>query len=196
VTTASNVISIGDSGANVSNSCFIGNIRGIQTQNADAMPVLVDSQGQLGTLTSSQRFKKEIKPMDHASEAILSLRPVTFHYKTDSKGIPQFGLIAEEVANVIPALVLPDKEGKPFTVRYDAVNAMLLNEFLKEHRKNEEQEATIVQQRKDFEAAIAQQQMEIKALTATVKQQAAQLQKVSAHLELNKAAPQTVLNNQ
>ena len=91
--------------------------------------------GQLGTVASSERFKKDIATMDKASEAILSLRPVTFHYKTDTKGTPQFGLIAEEVAKVNPALVLPDKEGKPYTVRYDAVNAMLLNEFLKEHRK-------------------------------------------------------------
>ena len=108
--------------------------------------------------------------MDKASEAILSLRPVTFHYKTDSKGTPQFGLIAEEVAKVNPALVLPDKEGKPYTVRYDAVNAMLLNEFLKEHRKNEEQEATI-----------ARQQKQIDALTAG-------LQKVSAQLDASKFA--------
>ena len=116
--------------------------------------------------------------MEKASEAILSLRPVTFHYKTDSQGTPQFGLIAEEVAKVNPALVLPDKEGKPYTVRYDAVNAMLLNEFLKEHRK--------VQQ---LEATAAHQQTQIEALTAG-------LQKVSAQLEVSKTAPQTVLNNQ
>ena len=91
--------------------------------------------------------------MEQASEAVLSLRPVTFHYKTDTKGTPQFGLIAKEVAKVNPALVLPDKEGKPYTVRYDAVNAMLLNEFLKAHRKVEEQEATIVQLKKDFRAS-------------------------------------------
>ena len=108
--------------------------------------------------------------MDKASEAILSLRPVTFHYKTDAKGTPQFGLIAEEVAKVNPALVLPDKEGKPYTVRYDAVNAMLLNEFLKEHRKVEKLEAN----------AEASQQKQIEALTAG-------LQKVSAQLELNKS---------
>ena len=114
---------------------------------------------------------------------------MTFHYKTDTKGTPQFGLIAEEVARVNPALVLPDKEGKPYTVRYDAVNAMLLNEFLKEHKTVQEQGATITQQRKDFEAAIAQQQKQIEVLTAG-------LQKVSAQLEVSKAAPQTVLNNQ
>ena len=116
--------------------------------------------------------------MDKASDAILSLRPVTFHYKTDAKETPQFGLIAEEVAKVNPALVLPDKEGKPYTVRYDAVNAMLLNEFLKTHRRVEEQEATM-----------AKQQKQIEALTAG-------LQKVSAQLELSKPAPQTVVNRQ
>jgi hypothetical protein len=130
--------------------------------------------------------------MGKASEAILSLRPVTFHYKTDTKGVPQFGLIAEDVARVNPALVLPDKEGKPYTVRYDAVNAMLLNEFLKEHKafveeqcKVQELEANAVQQQRN----VAQQQKQIEALTAG-------LQKVSAQLELSKAAPQTVLNNQ
>src|SRR5207247_4519678 len=101
-------------------------------------------------VASSERFKKDISTMEKASEAVLSLRPVTFHYKTDTKGTPQFGLIAEEVAKVNPALVLPDRDGKPYTVRYDAVNAMLLNEFLKEHkafveeqRKVQKQEATI-----------------------------------------------------
>ena len=121
--------------------------------------------------------------MDKASEAILALEPVTFRYKheLDPTGTPQFGLVAEEVAKVNPDLVVRDKGGEVYTVRYDAVNAMLLNEFLKEHRKNE-------QQRKDFEAAIAQQQKQIDALTAG-------LQKVSAQLELSKSAPQTVLNN-
>src|SRR4029077_9148489 len=98
------------------------------------LPVIVSADGQLGTMASSERFKKDITTMDEASEAILSLRPVTFHYETDVTGVPQFGLIAEEVAKVNPALVLPDKEGKPYTVRYEAVNAMLLNEFLKEHK--------------------------------------------------------------
>src|SRR5207249_1485416 len=131
-------------------------------------------------------FKDNIKPMDKASEAILSLEPVTFHYKheLDPVGIPQFGLVAEEVEKVNPALVARDEQGKPYTVRYEAVNAMLLNEFLKEHRK--------VQQ---LEANDAEQQREIKALAATVKEQAVQIQKVSAQLELTKSAPQTVLNN-
>jgi trimeric autotransporter adhesin len=120
--------------------------------------------------------------MASASKTILSLRPVTFHYKADRKGTPQFGLIAEEVAKVNPALVLPDKEGKPYSVRYDAVNAMLLNEFLEEHKAVKEQGATIAAQRKAFEAAIAQQQKQIETLTATVKEQAAQIQKVTAQI--------------
>jgi predicted ribosome quality control (RQC) complex YloA/Tae2 family protein len=149
----------------------------VHTQNATAAPVIVSAGGQLGTVASSERFKKDIATMEKASEAILSLRPVTFHYKTDTEGTPQFGLIAEEVAKVNPALVLPDKEGKPYTVRYDAVNAMLLNEFLKEHRRNDEQQATITRLSKQIEA-----------LTAG-------LQKVSAQLELSKPAPQTVKND-
>jgi trimeric autotransporter adhesin len=178
VTTAIGVIAIGSSGADVPGSCFIGNIRGVTTNNANAIPVVIDSFGQLGTLSSSQRFKKDIKPMEGTSGSILDLKPVTFHYKNDKSNIPQFGLIAEEVAKVNPDLVVRDKDGQVYTVRYDAVNAMLLNEFLKEHRKNEEQEATI-----------AEQQKQIEALTAG-------LQKVSAQLELSKPAPQTVLNNQ
>ena len=127
--------------------------------------------------------------MEKTSEAILSLRPVTFHYKTDKKGTPQFGLIAEEVAKVNPALVLPDKEGKPYTVRYDAVNAMLLNEFLKEHRTVEEQQATITELKKELQVNAARQQKQIEALTAG-------LQKVNAQLELSESAPQTANNNQ
>ena len=106
-------------------------------EGAPAAPVYMSSGGQLVRVASSERFKKDVGTMEKASEVILSLRPVTFHYKTDTTGTPQFGLIAEEVAKLNPALVLPDKEGKPYTVRYEAVNAMLLNEFLKEHRNVE-----------------------------------------------------------
>jgi hypothetical protein len=115
----------------------------------------VSDAGQLRIVVSSERFKKDIAAMEKASEIILSLRPVTFHYKSDAKGIPQFGLIAGEVAKGNPALVLPDKEGKPYSVRYEAVNAMLLNEFLKEHRKVQEQGATIAKQQKQIEALTA-----------------------------------------
>ena len=148
VITANNVICIGAAGFDVSNSCFIGNIRGASV-SPDAIPVIVDSSNKLGTMTSSRRFKKDIKPMDKDSEAILALKPVTFQYKDDKTGTPQFGLVAEEVAEVNPGLIVRDKEGKPYSVRYDAVNAMLLNEFLKAHRKNEEQEAMIAQLSQD-----------------------------------------------
>ena len=191
VTTANGVTCIGASvrGENVNNTTWIGNIYGVVTQNAPALPVVVSADNQLGSFSSSERFKKEIKPMDKASEAVLALKPVTFHYKSDKTNTPQFGLVAEEVAAVNPDLVVPDKEGKPFAVRYDAVNAMLLNEFLKEHSafiqeqcKVEKLEATLAQQRKDFEAALA----DLKG----------QIQKVSAQLELNKTAPKIVLNDQ
>ena len=134
---ASHVICIGAQtlGANVSNTTWIAGVYGVTPQSGTTSSVVVSVSGQLGTMASSERFKKNISTMETASEAILSLRPVTFHYKTDTEATPQFGLIAEEVAKVNPALVLPDKEGKPYTVRYEAVNAMLLNEFLKEHRK-------------------------------------------------------------
>ena len=160
---------------------FIAGISGVTV--AGGVGVIVDSNGQLGTVVSSERFKDGIKPMDKASEAILALKPVTFRYKheLDPEGIPQFGLVAEQVEKVNPALVARDNEGKPYTVRYEAVNAMLLNEFLKEHRKVE-------QITKDFESKFAQQQEQIQQLTAG-------LQKVSAQVELSKPAPRTVLNN-
>jgi len=166
---------------------FIAGISGAM-EGGDIQAVYINTNtGQLGTQppSSSRRFKKEIKPMDRTSEAILGLKPVSFQYKSDSKGTPQFGLIAEEVAKVNPDLVVRDRNGEIYSVRYEAVNAMLLNEFLKEHRE--------VQQQK---AAIAEFKKEIANLTATLKEQAAQIQKVSAQLEMNKPAPQTVLNNQ
>jgi hypothetical protein len=178
VTTANNVISIGSDGADVSNSCFIGNIRSVTTANADAIPVLIDSAGQLGTTSSSRRYKKEIKPMDQTSEAVLGLKPVTFHYKSDKMSTPQFGLIAEEVAEVNPDLVVRDEKGEIYTVRYEAVNAMLLNEFLKAHRRIEDQDKRIDQ------------------LTSQLKEQASRIQKVNDKVELNRPAPQTVANDQ
>ncbi len=195
VTTANDVIAIGTNGTNVSNSCFIGNIRDVQTQNADAIPVLVDSAGQLGTQSSSRRFKHEIKPIDRASEAILALKPVTFRYKSDTKGTPQFGLVAEEVAEVNPDLVVRDENGEIYTVRYDAVNAMLLNEFIKEHRRVEEQERKMSEQSckaQEQEATIAELKKGIEILTAQFKEQAAEIHKVSAQLELNKPVSKTI----
>jgi endosialidase-like protein len=168
----------------VSDTTWISNIFGVTTQSGTTVPVVVSDGGQLGTVASSERFKKDIATMQKASEAILALRPVTFHYKSDVKETPHFGLIAEEVAKVNPALVLPDKEGKPYSVRYDQVNAMLLNEFIKEHSKIEQQDDKLQEQG----AIIARQQKQIEALTAG-------LQKVSAQLELTKREPQTVLNN-
>ena len=141
-------------------------------------PVVVDANGQLGTATSSARFKEAIRPMDKTSEAILALKPVSFQYKSDTKGTPQFGLIAEEVVKVNPDLVVRDRNGEIYSVRYEAVNAMLLNEFLKAHRRIEEQDKRIDQ------------------LTAQLKEQAALIQKVSDKLKLNKPAPQTVANDQ
>jgi hypothetical protein len=197
IITADNVICIGSNfdAANVSNSCFIGNIRGVTTTNADAIPVLIDSAGQLGTASSSRRFKREIKPMDQASESILALKPVTFHYKSDNTRTPQFGLIAEQVAEVNPDLVVRDKDGEIYTVRYDAVNAMLLNEFLKEHRRVEEQQATITHLQKDFQAVSAEQQKQIQCLLAQFQEQAAQIQNVRAQIEMTKPASQMVLDN-
>jgi len=184
VSTADNVICIRTAGANVSNSCFIGNI--FNQTSIGGIPVLVNSDNKLGTTTSSKRFKEEIRPMSQTSEALFALKPVTFRYKKeiDPAGAPQFGLVAEQVEKVNPDLVVRDKEGKPYTVRYEAVNAMLLNEFLKEHRKNEEQGTTIAQLKRDS----AEQRKQIETLTAG-------LQKVSARMELSKSAPQTVLNN-
>src|SRR4030095_10083278 len=134
--------------------------------------------------------------MDKASEAILALQPVTFRYKNelDPNGILQFGLVAEEVEKVNPDLVTRDVQGKPYTVRYEAVNAMLLNEFLKEHRTVQEQGEILTRQRKDFETAIAQQRKQIEALTATLKEQEAQIQKVSAQIQVTKPSPQVVNN--
>jgi trimeric autotransporter adhesin len=163
---------------------FIAGIFG--TTVAEGVPVVIGRQGHLGTTTSSACFKQSITPMEKTSESIYALQPVTFTYKPelDPDRIPQFGLIAEQVEKVNPHLVTRDTDGKVNTVRYEAVNAMLLNEFLKEHRKNEQQESKI----EHHEAKIARQQQQIEALTAG-------LQKVSAQLGMSKAAPQTVLNN-
>jgi len=147
--------------------------------------VVVDSTGHVGTVVSSARYKDSIKPMDEASEAILALKPVTFRYKTelDPEGIPQFGLVAEQVEKVNPDLVARDDQGKPYTVRYEAVNAMLLNEFLKDHRKV-----------KSLEKAMAEQREVIATMRAMLKAQAAQIQTVSEHLAIQAPAPRVVAN--
>jgi hypothetical protein len=189
-TTGENNVYIGASMEGVageSNACYIASIFG-QT-SANGIPVLINSNNKLGTTTSSKRFKQDIRPMDKASEALLALKPVIFRYKKeiDPAGTSQFGLVAEDVEKVNPNLVVRGKDGKPYSVRYDQVNAMLLNEFLKEHKTVQEQQATITQLKKDFGATIAQ-------LTARLDEQAAQIQRVSAQLEASKPAPQVVNN--
>jgi hypothetical protein len=195
LTTGSNNIDIGNQGVAAEaktirigeqgnqQSTFIAGISGVAVTGP---AVHVNTSGQLGIMPSSARFKEAIKPMDKASEAILDLKPVTFRYKeeVDPDKVPQFGLVAEEVEKVDPQLVVHDDKGKPFTVRYEAVNAMLLNEFLKEHSKVEQQEAKLSKQ----ETTIAQQQKQIDALTTG-------LQKVTAAVELNKARPTQVADN-
>src|SRR5262249_33214668 len=158
---------------------FIAGISGATV--AGGVGVIIDTNGHLGTIVSSERFKEAVQPMNNASEAILSLKPVTFRYKKelDPNGIPQFGLVAGEVEGVIPDLVSRDVDGKPYSVRYDAVNAMLLNEFLKEHRKVEKQQTTIA----ELKSTVTQQERGMATLTEELKQQAAQIQKVSARLE-------------
>jgi hypothetical protein len=177
-TTGGNNVYIGAGFSEVageSDACYIGSIFG-QT-SASGTPVLINSFNKLSTTTSSKRFKEEIKPMDKASKALLALKPVTFRCKKeiDPAGTSQFGLVAEDVEAVNPDLIVRDKEGKPYSVRYDQVNAMLLNEFLKEHRKVQEQEATIAQLKKDFRATLVQ-------LATRLDEQASQIQKVSAQL--------------
>jgi len=155
--------------------------------------VTINSDGELGVAPSSKRFKNDITPMDKASEAILALKPVCFRYKPqiDPDGTPQFGLVAEEVEKVNPDLVARDAEGKVFSVRYDAVNAMLLNEFLKEHSKVEQQERKVQEQ----EATIGQLRKGMEVLAAQLQEQASQIQNVSARLELAKPAAKKVINS-
>jgi hypothetical protein len=201
LTTGSNNIDIGSAGVGgESNTIRIGSvqtrtfIKGISGVALAGATVVVNAAGQLGVAASSAHFKHKIRPMDKESEAILALKPVSFCYDQDidEQGLTQFGLVAEDVEKVNPDLVVRDEAGKPYSVRYDQVNAMLLNEFLKAHSKMEEQQATIAQLKSAVEkqeASNAQQQKQIETLTAG-------LQKVSAQIELSKAAPKTVQNGQ
>ena len=188
ITTASNVIVIGTAGGNVSDSCFIGNVRGVMTQNPNAIPVLIDSAGQLGTQNSSRRFKREMKPMDKASEAILALKPVTFHYKNDTTNRRQFGLIAEEVAEINPDLIVRDQSGEPLTVRYDAVNAMLLNEFLKEHKKVQQQAREIQEQKR----AINRLGKTVETVIARIEEHDLKIRRVSEQIDVNQFATRRI----
>jgi hypothetical protein len=175
----SNRIRIGTRG--IHSDTFIAGISGVTVPNG--VGVLINPQGHLGTVVSSKRFKQSVQPMNDTSDSIFALRPVTFHYKSelDPAGIPQFGLVAEEVQKVDPNLVAYDEQGKPYSVRYEAVNAMLLNEFLKEHRRVEEQ----VRINQEQEATIA----ELKLL---LKEQTAQIQEVRTELALNKSGSELV----
>ncbi len=196
LTTGSGNVCIGQGVLGVAGESNTTRIRNVYASVASVRAVYVNSDNKMGTLASTRRVKENIKPMDKASEAILALKPVSFRYKKeiDASRTPQFGLIAEDVADINPDLVTRDGEGKPETVRYDSINAMLLNEFLKEHHTVQEQKATIsqlkstvAQQQKDFQTTAAHQQKQIEALTAG-------LQKVSARLEASKSAPQVVNN--
>ena len=204
LTTGDNNIDIGNAGVagesakirigtkGTHKNTYIAGIYGVTVPRG--LGVIVDSSGHLCTTTSSARFKQQIKPMDRASEAILSLHPVTFRYKPelDPAGIPQFGLVAEQVEKVNADLVARDDQGKPYTVRYEAVNAMLLNEFLKEHRRVAALEVKMAQQL----SMNADQQKAIQALTASLKEQASQIQNVSAQVAASKLAPPLVVSNQ
>ena len=190
ILTVSNVTCIGPvSGVStvageVGDSCYIAHIHDQPIDSGTAQFVLVDEDGKLGTTNfSSQRFKKEIRSMGQTSEAVLALKPVTFQYKTDKKGAPQFGLIAEEVAKVNPDLVVRDRNGQVVAVRYDGVNAMLLNEFLKEHN------AFVEEQHK-----VEKLEATVESLAAAVKEQAAQIQKVSGEAALNRPVPKLARN--
>ena len=195
-----NTIRIGDNLPSQAgqSACYVGGIYGQALDPGTATPVGIDGTGKLGTTPSSRRFKRDIKPMDETSEAILALKPVRFHYNNDAKNTPCFGLIAEEVEDVSPALVVHDKAGHPYSVRYEQVNAMLLNEFLKEHKRVEEltstatkQDAIVAELKKDLQTASVNHCKEIQSLSAQLREQAAQIQRVSARLELDKRGLRT-----
>jgi hypothetical protein len=181
-------------GANVfgvageNNACYIKSIFGQTT--ASGIPVLINSNNKLGTITSSKRCKEEIKAMDKSSEALFALNPVTFRYKKeiDSAGTSQFGLVGEDVEKVNPDLVVRDQEGKPYSVRYEAVNAMLLNEFLKEHRKVEEQSHKLQEQ----EATLAELRKEMET---RFREQDSKIQKVNAQMEISKPVARMASSN-
>jgi hypothetical protein len=185
----------GDANANNPDErCYIGHIRDVAPSGPGVNEfVIIDPDGQLGSIPSARRFKKDIEPMNKASEDLLKLKPVTFHFKNqDDKNdkTPQFGLIAEDVEQINRDLVIYDKEGQLRSVRYDVVYMMVVNEFLKEHKKVEEQQASIA----DLKSTVALQQKGMEVLTAQLQEQAAQIQKVSAQLEASKPAPKVVTN--
>jgi hypothetical protein len=214
LTTGSGNVCIGQGVSGVAGESNTTRIRNVYTTVANGRAVYVNADNKIGTLSSSRRFKQDIQPMDKSSETLFALKPVTFRYKkeTDPSQALSFGLIAEEVAQVSPELITRDEEGKPQTVRYEAVNAMLLNEFLKEHSKVEQQarevqedkamiaelKSTIAQQQNEFQSTIAQQKNEfqatIAALSERIKEQDGKIQRVSARIDLNRATPQLTAN--
>jgi Chaperone of endosialidase len=189
-------VDIGDGVGGVAGENNTTRIRNIGNTPLMGQMVVVDSTGKLGYVVSSRRYKEEIKPMDKDSEALFALKPVTFRYKgdIDPAHVKMFGLIAEEVAEVNPDLVVRNAKGEVDTIRFDSINAMLLNELPKENRKVQEMEVIVAQQKKDFEATIAQREKQIKFLAASLRDQARQIQQVSAQLEASKPAPQVVDN--
>ena len=193
LTTGSGNVCIGNGVLGVAGESNTTRIRNVYSSIASGRAVYVNSDNKIGTLASSRRYKEDIKPMEKASDILLALKPVTFRYKKqiDPARALSFGLIAEEVADVDPDLVTLDREGKPETVRYEAINAMLLNEFLKEHNTVQELKSTVKKQN----VIIAQQQKGMEVLAVQLKEQAAQIQKVSAEVEASRPAPQMVLNN-
>jgi Chaperone of endosialidase len=196
VSNVDNVIAISALGQNVSNTCFIGQIyTNIQPQvGTDPDLVTINSNGRLGRANvSSRRYKHDIQPMHTASEAIYALKPVSFRYhkQYDQTQTIAFGLIAEEVADANPDLVGRNPEGQPESVRYEQINAMLLNEFLKEHRKGEEQDCKIQEQ----ETTITELRSEIRNLAVLVNEQGSELRKVSAQLQIGNAAAQAIASN-
>src|SRR4051794_5731289 len=217
LTTGHNNINIGDHVSGVAGESYTTRIGAGQTRTfidgisgtaVSGSAVVVNANGQLGVTASSRRFKEEIKPMEGTSEALFALKPVTFRYKPEIESTRPtgFGLVAEDVDKINPDLVIRDREGRPYSVRYDQVNAMLLNEFLKEHRKVEDQErrldqqeTTLAQQQKEFVSTIARQQKQIETLTAGLQKVSAQLATASPSrggLEASKPAPHVVMNDQ
>jgi trimeric autotransporter adhesin len=185
---ATNSIAIGVPGAgpfaDTSNTCFIGSIFDQNVSDPGSQEaVFVDQFNVVGIFNSSRRYKHDIQPMDKVSETLYRLKPVTFKFNSDWKGTTQYGLIAEEVAEVNPGLVARRGNGQLSSVHYEQINVMLLNEFLKEHKKVQ-----------DLEATVAQQQKGTEVLTAQLNEQAAQIQKVSAQLEVSKPPAQVVVN--
>jgi ribosomal protein L16 Arg81 hydroxylase len=156
--------------------------------------VVISPNGKLGTIVSSSRFKEAIIPMESASESIFQLEPVIFRYKRelDPTGTQQFGLVAEQVAAVDPKLVVRDEDGKVNTVRYEAVNAMLLNEFIKEHKRVQELEAKVAQQKRNFEAAMLKQTAEMANVIAGLKEQGSEIRRVKDQLALSRGRMQVV----